>query len=196
MLPVCVARAADRGAVTLGVEAGGRTFDAMSVGDVRPRPQGEVMGTVEVGYVAARNWNVSVSGRFGGSWFDFTDNAGRSGNIEDDSWSIRSFVDRQVHLSGGRTIVFGLGYEYGEARSWVKNAVFSDEGPHTFTSGGAFRAGVDQAWGSWVELHAGLEQAIYHAHATDSSLGNTYNWLGRAFSATAGVRFILIRGRE
>ena len=121
---------------------------------------------------------------------------GPSGNIEDDSWSVRSFVDRRVLSTGNLALTFGLGYEYGEARSWVKNAVFSDEGPHTFTSGGAFRAGIHQAWGSRVELHAALEQAIYHAHATDASVGNVYNWLGRAFSATVGVRFIVIRGRE
>jgi hypothetical protein len=183
------------GALTLGIEAGGRTFDAMSVGDVRPHPQGEVMGAIEAGYAASRNWTVTLSWRFGGSWFDFTDGAGASGNIKDDSWAIRSFVDRRVPLSGGRALRFGLGYEYGEARSWVKTSASSDEGPHTFTSGGVFRAGIDQACGSRVELHADLEQAIYHAHATDSSLGNTYSWLGRAFSASVGVRFVLFRGR-
>jgi hypothetical protein len=195
-LPASVSVAAEPRAVTLGIEAGGRTFDAMSVGDVRPQPRGEVAGAVEVGYVASRNWVVSLSGRLGGSWFDFTDGSGATGNIKDDSWAIRSFLDRQLHLSGGRTLKFGLGYEYGEARSWLKTWASSDEGPHTFTSGGGFRAGIDQAWGSRVELHAGLEQAIYHAHATDSSVGNNYNWLGRAFSATVGVRFNLIRGRE
>jgi hypothetical protein len=188
--------AAERGRVSLGVEAGGRTFDAMSVGEARPRPQGEVIGALEVGYAAARDWNASVSGRFGGTWFDFTDNAGSSGNIEDDSWAVRSFVDRLIQLSGGRALRFGLGYEYAEGRSWVKNSFSSHEGPHTFASGAAFRAGIDQPWGSRVELHASLEQAVYHAHATDSSLGNTYNWLGRAFCATIGVRFIVMHGRE
>jgi len=191
-----VSAAGGPGALSLGIAAGGRAFDAMSVGDVRPQPRGEVIGTVEVAYVMTRNWSGSVSWRFGGSWFDFTDGLGASGNIKDDSWVIRSFVDRQLHLSGGRRLSLGIGYEYGEARSWVKTSVSSDEGPHTFTSGGAFRIGLHQAWGSRVEFHAGLEQAIYHAHATDSSLGNTYNWLGRAFSANVGVRCFIIRGRD
>ena len=190
------ASAANPGAVTLGLEAGGRSFDAMSVGDARPQSRGEVTTALEIGYTTGPHWIVSASGRFGGAWFDITNNAGGSGNIEDDSWAVRSFIDRQVRLSSGQALTFGLGYEYGEARSWVKNAVFSNEGPHTFTSGGAFRAGIHQAWGSRVELHAALEQAIYHAHATDASVGNVYNWLGRAFSATVGVRFIVIRGRE
>src|SRR5213083_2282689 len=75
-LPASVSVAAEPRAVSLGIEAGGRTFDAMSVGDVRPQPRGEVAGAVEVGYVASQNWVVSLSGRLDGSWFDFTDGAG------------------------------------------------------------------------------------------------------------------------
>lgn len=188
--------ASERGAVTLGVQAGGRTFDGMSVGEVRPQSRGEVTGAVELGYAVSRYWDVSASWRFGGSWFDFTDGSGATGNIKDDSWTLRGFADRKLRLSGGRALRFGLGYEYGEARSWLETAVFHDEGPHAFTSGGAFRVGVDQTWGTRVELRADLEQSIYRAHSTDASFVNTYNWLGRASSATIGVRFILFRGRE
>src|SRR5256885_498059 len=58
-----------------------------------------------------------------------------------------------------------------------------------------FRARIHQALRSRVELHPPLQQAIYHAHATDASVGNVYNWLGRAFSAHLWLRLILIRWR-
>src|SRR5262245_49114222 len=98
--------AVGRGALSLGIEAGGRAFDAMSVGEVRPQPRGEVIGAVEVRYAVTRNWSGSVSWRFGGSWFDFTDVLGATANIKDDSWAIRSFVDRELHSSGGRRFSF------------------------------------------------------------------------------------------
>src|SRR5262245_12519132 len=60
--------AAGPGAFSIGIEGGGRVFDAMSVGEVRPQPRGEVIGAVEVGYAVTGNWSGSVSWRFGGSW--------------------------------------------------------------------------------------------------------------------------------
>jgi hypothetical protein len=191
----------DRGALALGVETGARTFDALSASDVRPQPRGEAIAGFEAGYALSKRWGVAVSGRFGGAWFDFSNGGGASGKIEDDSWSVRAFFDRHVRMAEGRGLRFGLGYQYGEARSWVKNFVpvgvlSRYEGPHAFMSGGAFRSGVAQSLGSRCELSAELEESVYNAHATDPRIGNKYDWLGRAFSATVGIRVVLIRGRE
>jgi hypothetical protein len=185
------APAAGRGAVRLGVAAGTRTFDGLSVAEIRPRPQGELTCEGELDYVGAAHWGVAVSGRFGGAWFDYG-GPGVSGKIEENSWSVRFLVDRHMSPSRTRSFRLGAGYEYGEARSWVHNYNFSDEGPHAFLSGVIVRLGLAQSLANRLQLYGDIEQSAYRAHAKDVSPANEYNWLGRAFKATVGIRIVLL----
>jgi len=146
---------------------------------------------VELDYVIAGRWGAGVSGRLGGSWFDYN-GPGVSGKIEDESWSLRFFVDRHLSLSTTRSLRLGAGYEYGEARSWVHNFQFRDEGPHAFVTACAVRFGVAQSIASALQFYGDMEQSAFRAHARDVSPSTKYNWLGRAFKATVGVRIVLI----
>lgn len=186
------APAAAQSAVGVGIAAGTRTFDGLSVGEIRPHSHGEVTFEVELDWISASRWGASLSGRFGGSWFDYN-GPGVSGNIEDASWSVRLFVDRHLDVSASRSLRVGAGYEYGEARSWMHNFQFRDEGPHAYTSGGAVRFGVAQSVAKRLQLYGDIECSAFRAHAADTSPSNEYSWLGRAFKATLGVRVVLVR---
>ena len=182
---------AAHGAVRLGIAAGIRTFDGLSFGEIRPQSHGEMTAEMEVDYIRRNEWGAAVSGRFGGSWFDYN-GLGVSGNIEDASWSIRSFVDRRMYVSTTRSLRLGAGYEYGEARSWIHNFQFRDEGPHAFVSGGVVRFGLEESLTKWVQLYGDIEMSAFRALATDALPRNEYRWLGRAFKAALGVRVTLV----
>jgi hypothetical protein len=183
----------------LGLDAQQRVFDGMTAGDERPRPLGESGGRLEVGRLVTPRWAVSVSGHFGGGWLDYLDYIDNyAGKIEDVGWGVRAGVDRHADVGSRSMLFFGGGLEYTESRSWLRNYGFYndilDEGPRCYATGGFVRAGgAAPVWRRlWVAGQ--VSTSLYGAHAVDPPIQTRYNWLGRSFSASVGLRLHI--GRE
>jgi hypothetical protein len=161
----------------------------MSFSDIRPTTRGEAGGRIEMGLrVSDRCW-ATVSGHFGGAWFDFS-GPSVSGTIEDFSWVVRAGADWRHPLGTRAEWYAGLGGEYGESRSWLDALSTEDEGPRVFLRGGYVKLGA--AIGGPLQLYADLTQSVVMAHARQAELENKYNWLGRALEGAVGVRFAFL----
>ncbi|MGH9194233.1 MAG: hypothetical protein ACRD1T_00655, partial [Acidimicrobiia bacterium] len=123
----------------VGLGAQGRSFETMSVADIRPMTHGEFGGRTEIGYRVAGPWWVVATGHFGGAWFDFNGPA-VSGKIEDFSWLVRGGTELHVPAFRRVALYLGLGGEYGESRSWLDAASASDEGPEVYSVGAYVKA--------------------------------------------------------
>jgi len=195
------------GAWLLGLELQEREFDTMSAGDSRPIPRGESGVRLSVDRLLSTAWAFGLSGHFGGAWLDWSDPVyNTSGKIEDTGWSTRVGVDRVFALGEGGTGFAGIGIEYGEAHSWLHTLGvdpatglggqnISDEGPRCYMTGGYARfLAVTPAWRG-VAGCAQVSASIYGAHASDPPFGLRYDWLGRSLAVSAGLRFVVARGK-
>ncbi len=182
------------GAFLVGIRLEQTNSDRLSVGDIRPQGRGEWGGGVSLDYQFAERWAANLTGHIGGSWFDFNGFA-VSGKIVDANWAVRAGVDRLIPLAGGSALLFGTGFEYGEARSWLDNLTISQQGPHNYLVGGSARVGISSPPCGRLMLYGEALQTFYKAHASDGASGTKYNWLGRSFTGAIGMRFILGRGR-
>lgn len=194
------------GAWLLGVEVQQRSFDTMSAGDWRPVARADAGVRVSVDRLLTRRWAVGLSGHYGGTWLDWSDPLSlTAGKIEDAAWDVRLGVDRVVPFGERSTATIGVGVEYGEAHSWVRTLgphsgvpgglPINQRGPRCFATGGYARLGATVPLWSRVGLGAQVSQSFYGAHASDPPFGTRYNWLGRSFAASVGLRFVLARGR-
>ena len=190
-------------ALLFGFVAQQRSFETLSIGDTRPRMYGETAGRADISYLLTDEWAASLSGHVGGSWFD-ANGFGTSVKIADASWGLRGGLDRLVGLGDRQLLMIGLGFDYGEGRSWLHTvastypfAASRSEGPHAFMAGGSVKFGISQQLGSRLQVTAELVQSVYRAHAKDpSSLRSDYNWLGRSLAGSVGLRWVVLRGRR
>lgn len=193
-----VARASEperAGALLVGVALAQGSFDRLSVSDIRPQSRREWGGRVGLDYQLSERWAATVTGYVGGAWFDFNGFA-VSGKIVDASWSARAGVDRVISVGGGSTLSIGVGFEYGEARSWLDNLTISQAGPHNYTTGGSTRVAIVSPRLARFQIYGELLQSFYRAHARDGTSWNKYNWLGGSLTGGVGVRFALARGHS
>ena len=175
----------------------------LGIGDIRAGPQGEAGGRLEMAYLPIAHWQVSISGHFGGSWFDFGGGpfGGEVGKIENVAWSVRGGVDHLMSLGGRHSLFLGAGFEYGEGRSWLhaltpSRMPISDQGPHAFLVGGSLRMGWALRLAGRQYLCAQILEGLYRAHARDTPLWQEYNWLGRSMAVTLGYRYAVLAGRS
>jgi hypothetical protein len=172
-----------------------RSFGNLSVSDIRPGERGEMGGFVDVTCGLGSKWAATLSGNYGGAWFDFV-GPGVAGDIEDVSWRVRGGVDRKYRASETITVFMGPGIEYGEARSWLHTSTSRDAGPRVFGTGASFRLGLSvELWRS-LKIVAGLDQSVHWAHAVDSPTGSTYRWMGRSLATGIGLGYVMGSGRE
>jgi hypothetical protein len=167
----------------------------LSVSDLRPVSRGEVGGRAEVAMQLGKDWLADLSGYYGGSWYEFS-GPGVSGNVKDASWGGRLGIDKIFSFAERSELYCGLGLDYGETRSWLKNLVVSEDGPHAFSVGGSLRIGIAYPSRSRIQATGQLVQGVQWAHADDPQTAGTVKWLGRSLAGSAGVRFVLLPGRE
>ena len=188
------------GAWLIGLETQQRTFDTMSAGDARPVSRGDVGVRLSIDRLLTPHWALGLSGHFGGTWFDWSDEIYNiAGRVQDIGWDARLGVDRVMGL-GPRALAFvGAGVEYGEARSWVNTLGvqqnIADEGPRTYMTGGYLRAGVVSPVWRRTALCAQISESFYGASASDPPFGTQFNWLGRSLAVSVGLRFVIAHGR-
>ncbi len=188
------ARSVAPGAFSLAATLGQKSLDILSEGDIRPNARPFVFAGLEAQYRFSERWGVSWSGQLGGSFFDFN-GPGVSGNVEETNWSTRVGLDWAHGFESGSVTYAGLGYEYGEARSWLKNLQVSETGPRNVLTGASVRAGaaIRSAPRLFIvgEVHAGA----YRGRAEVGSLSTRYNWLGRSVGVSVGLRYAVRPGR-
>jgi hypothetical protein len=88
-------------------------------------------------------------------------------------------------------IALGVGFEYGEARSWLKNTTMSEEGPRVFMPGGDIRVRAGYRLGRRLAVEAIVKEAVYRAHTRWGDIKGAYNWLGSAMSTSIGLSYQL-----
>jgi len=169
---------------------GQKSVDILSEGDIRPSARPFIFTGLELQYLPWDRWGASVSGQLGGSFFDFN-GLGTSGNVEEVTWSARIGVDWVDRLTRRRALYVGLGYEYCEAKSWLKNLQVAEDGPRNVLHGGSIRAGATLPAASRLFVLVELQASAYHGHADVASLQTHYNWLGRSMGIAVGVRYRL-----
>jgi hypothetical protein len=180
--------AAERGAVVLGLSLGQESVDILSESDSRPNPRPFLFTRVGLDYHLGPHWAVVTAGKFGGSFFDFK-GPGVSGNVEETIWSARVGFDWIHHDRGGCSAYAGAGYEYGEARSWLKNLLVSEDGPRNILSGGFVTGGAEARVTQMLSVFGELEAFAFHGRAELSTLVTRYNWLGRSIGVSVGLRY-------
>jgi len=178
------------GALLVGIGVGGGGRDLLSIADVRPAWHGQAVADLEVQYLLRKRWAVAIEGRAAGSWFDFRQTLGASGNIKDQDLALRAMLDHRT-----RAAFVGVGVEYGQARSFTYTRFYDDEGPRTYFLGGALRVGLAHEIHPRVQVHGEITETVFRAHARDASTGSSYSWLGTCSSITLGVRLALLTSR-
>jgi len=180
-------------AIIIGVGAGARAFDRLAKADPRPSRRGELNGGIELGYFLTPSLRVSLMGRLGGTFFDF-DGAFGSGNASEQSWGGRGGLDWVQETQGPLSPYLGLGYDYGEARSWIRSPLQDDEGPRNIFSGVSTRAGVNLHLSPRLRLNWEILAGGYYAHTFDERLQTRYRWLGYSLGTSIGISCVLLRG--
>jgi hypothetical protein len=192
------------GAWLLGLELQQRQFDTMSAGDSRPLTRADAGARLSIDQLLTPAWALGLSAHFGGMWLDWSEPVFNvAGKIEDVAWGVSLGVDRVFAVGTGGKAFAGVGVEYGETRSWLADLGaqlpysqdFSDEGPHSYMTGGYARLAMMTPVWRRTALCAQVSESFYGAHATDPPFATRYNWLGRSLAVSVGLRFVVARGR-
>lgn len=170
--------------------AGGTwSIDLIGITDGGPRPHGHAGGQAELGWLWGSAWSTGASFRWGGSWFDFDAFADVPlGHVSEETWVARLVVDRRFPGQRGRSVWFGTGLLYGEARTNINTIVVVEDPPPNFFSGGLVRVGAGFPLGGPFELFGELEEALFRARGGDPDFQERYRWLGRSLSGVVGLR--------
>lgn len=179
------------GRLWLDVTVQDRQGDALSVEDIRPTVHGSVGGTVAVGLGITPRWAMAVRGAFGGSWLEFG-RFGYDSNLEDFGLRVSVAGERRWPVGPRTRVAAGLGFEYGEYRSWLGFVVGPSDGPHAFERGGVLRLEVVHEAASRLELVGALSQSVFVAEALHPSTDEQFRWLGRALALDLGLRVVIL----
>lgn len=186
------------GRLSLGVQGMEHTLDAMRFGDLRPTLHSDFGGRLELTYGIYPKVEVSLAGYRGRSHFHY-DTGFEKGEWRDSDWIIELGPNVWVGEAGPAGLLLGGSVLYGEARSrlTVRDPVasFQFDGPTTFMVGGMGRLTVLVPLLSRLEGTVQLGAGVMKARAKDSRSGNLFEWNGRMFSATVGLRAIIMRGK-
>src|SRR5262245_884950 len=153
-------------------------------------------------YVVVPQLAATLSGRIGGSFFDFN-GTGTSGNVEEVLWSTRIGID-WIHEIGPKSVAYaGLGFEYGEEESWLSNLApgpggFLQEttvdGPQNILTGGSLRVGVERWVATRLAVAIDLDAGAYRGRTDVVSQVARYHWLGRSVGVSLGLNYTVHRG--
>ncbi len=174
--------------VSVSLRVGTEVRDLLSIADVRPVGRSTVVGEMDLGYEPHGMWRAEIGGRVGGSWLDFRQPLLASGNIKDQTWGVHAGLDRWIVRGSRASAYLGAFGEYGEARSWSDTRTYSQSGARTFSAGGGARIGFVNPIGGRCDLLGELGESVYRAHARNGATASDFNWIGRSFFLTVGIR--------
>lgn len=178
---------AGSGGPTVSLAVGPRWYDAIGEGDSRPSPRSEAGAKLQLGYRGASGWQASAGGWLGGSFFDF-EGVGVSGDLREATFGLSVEVARSVQVSNRRSLCLGLGAEYGEARSWLRNLLVERDGPHSYLGGGYLRLGMRWAAQRWA-FGPDAVVSVYRGHTANALLKDRYDWMGSAIFMGLAAEF-------
>lgn len=184
-----VAGAAEK-SLTIGFAAGMHSGESLGIGDVRPQFHAWPEGVVEFEFARLHRWAVRVGAGVYGSRYTFGD-LFESGRLDEVGWTGKIGFDRFFASSEPLQLKAGVGFEYGEERSWLKGTSFDQEGPRHFTSGGSVRLTLHGPAWRGVRPHGWIEEAVVRTHARRPAPAGSYEWFGSSFRGFVGLQTTL-----
>ena len=182
--------------VSLGLALQRSTSQALLIGDSRPLELAAAGGAIEVGVPLFREVRLVLAGDLSGTWYDFDNGAGNSGNIKVLVPGLRIGPVIDIPLGGRLGLGLGGQFEYSELRSWSHSRVaflpYDVTGPRNFRRGGVLQAEVyarQRRMQPFIRAASGL--ALVHAKVP--SFSSSYRWLSVMGAITVGLRLKLTR---
>ena len=195
---ICIARTSSAGrpdGMSIDVALMRANSQALLIADSRPAELATVGGALRVDMRLYRAVGLSVVGQLSGTWSDFDNGAGNSGNVKVlvPGFGIGPVV--AFSLSDYSSLTLGGQFEYSEVRSWSHSRVaflpYDVTGPRNFRRGGVLRASVDLRK-TWAQPFVEVTGGAYCVGARAPSLSGNYRWLSTVGSVLVGVRFRML----
>jgi hypothetical protein len=166
-------------------------------GDSYPQEHVALGGFLGVSVRVAKNLTVLTCVDGLGSWFKFSSSIQGSGSITEFDPGLVVGVESSLLRTTNAQFLVGCGVEYGEVRSWVHNQVYAfplnSEGATNYLTGGRIHVRVLSSASSPLAVFAELSESVYFAHAPNSSLHSSYDWVGSKLSLAIGLNVALRR---
>jgi hypothetical protein len=160
----------------------------LRVGDAQPTIHGLAGGATELSFAWAGSWEVGLRGHLLGTRDAFT-GAGTSGRTDVIQWGVRLGADRVLHRSPSDRARLGIGFDYGEVRSWLSTGAGDETGPHNYFAGPSVRAGMDHAVGTSLGLLAEMLAGFRFSHANGVSTTASHSWTSNSIAIAVGLRW-------